>query len=143
VNAGTVSLWADNGGLPIKLLETFNVSNLPADDGSFHTPLAVTDPNRSLVAGQQYWVVASTTTSSHLSWRLNNTGVSGSTPQSPDGAISWFATLNTTEGAFEVTENVTPTNAVPEPASLTLLATGALGLLGYCWRRRRRGSAGC
>jgi hypothetical protein len=25
---------------------------------------------------------------------------------------------------------------VPEPASLTLLATGALGLAGYCWRLR-------
>ncbi len=27
--------------------------------------------------------------------------------------------------------------AAPEPASLTLLATGALGLLGYAWRRRK------
>jgi hypothetical protein len=28
-------------------------------------------------------------------------------------------------------------NSAPEPAALTLLATGALGLLGYCWRRRK------
>jgi hypothetical protein len=28
--------------------------------------------------------------------------------------------------------------AVPEPASLTLLATGALGLLGYGWRKRKQ-----
>jgi hypothetical protein len=31
--------------------------------------------------------------------------------------------------------------AVPEPASVTLLATGALGLLGYAWRRRMAATA--
>jgi hypothetical protein len=32
-------------------------------------------------------------------------------------------------------------SAVPEPASLTLLATGALGLLGYGWRKRKQAKA--
>lgn len=33
------------------------------------------------------------------------------------------------------------TTATPEPASLTLLGFGAVGLLGYGWRRRKRAAA--
>ena len=35
-------------------------------------------------------------------------------------------------------EEVGPATAVPAPASLTLLGIGAVGLLGYGWRRRRQ-----
>jgi hypothetical protein len=33
---------------------------------------------------------------------------------------------------------VGPTTAVPEPGSLTLVGIGAVGLIGYGWRRRGR-----
>jgi hypothetical protein len=47
---------------------------------------------------------------------------------------TWGSTANGNADFF--TLQIGP--AVPEPTSLTLLATGALGLLGYAWRRRKR-----
>jgi hypothetical protein len=37
-----------------------------------------------------------------------------------------------------VTFGTPQVTGVPEPASLTLLGLGALGLLGYGWRRRKQ-----
>jgi len=49
-------------------------------------------------------------------------------------------TMHTTDsGTIGPVMAVAPAaSAAPEPASLTLLATGALGLLGYGWRKRRQ-----
>ncbi len=41
-------------------------------------------------------------------------------------------------GAILDNVSVNPTNVVPEPASLALLAIGAISSLGYGWRRRRQ-----
>jgi hypothetical protein len=52
------------------------------------------------------------------------------------GTYVW--TWGTGTHADSFTLQVGPATATPEPASLTLLGIGAVGLLGYGWRRRRR-----
>jgi hypothetical protein len=54
---------------------------------------------------------------------------------------AWDAgdSFNLSKAGFRV-EGVS-TTAAPEPSSLTLLGLGALGLLGYRWRRRKQPTA--
>jgi hypothetical protein len=139
-NAATVSLRSDAGGTPGGVLESWSLTNLPTDDGNFHTPTTVTDStNAALTAGASYWVVVSTSASSAMSWQWNNTGgggVTGNHATSYDGGATWFASADT-QGAFSVTENV-PTNVVPGPSTLSLLIVGLGALAGPRLLRRRR-----
>ena len=48
---------------------------------------------------------------------------------------------STSAGTFDDIKVVIPASAAPEPASLALLAIGAVGLLGYGWQQRKRAAA--
>ena len=72
-------------------------------------------------------------TSTYLNQTFSSLGV---TP----GTYVW--TWGTGAHADSFTLQIGPAaTAAPEPATLTQLATGALGLLGYGWRRRRLAAA--
>jgi hypothetical protein len=59
--------------------------------------------------------------------------------------ITFTGASSPTQGSvlngLELRDLTPAVTGVPEPASLTLLATGALGLLGYGWRRRKQAAA--
>jgi hypothetical protein len=60
---------------------------------------------------------------------LNNGGLDANAPISNSSGVGYYGFAKLTVG---------PTSAAPEPASLALLGIGAVGLLGYGWRQRRR-----
>jgi hypothetical protein len=130
----TVSLDANNAGVPGAVLESFNVLGpLLGAFGSNNSPLVLTSVlHPLLVAGTQYWVAVSTDLNDSVVWNWNSTGDASSEAISTNGGTTWFAPSGLTPGAYQV-------NATPEPRAVVLLATVVLVLLG--WKRRALASA--
>lgn len=131
-NNFTVSVNADNGGIPGQVVETFSKT-------TFAEPFAITTFNSSLnpllTSGSTYWVVMSAVaTPSWAGWISNNQGLVGAWVAYTDNQFTW--TLYNAEGqytpVFEVNGNLA--NGVPEPSAIALTALGVAGLL-----IRRRG----
>ena len=93
-------------------------------------------PSVALAGSQQYWIsIVNSQSSSSWRWAVSNTP--GDLAASRQGDGSAWKTLSGLRQDEAFTLLSPGVSAAPEPASLTLLGLGSLGLLGYGWRRRK------
>lgn len=124
-----VDLWlmSDSGGAPDRVLEMWNVKNQMGLRGGLNPPVHVQgDGSTFLQAGEQYWLVASAPIPTVAQWMFNGINDNGPVVLRENGG-SWNTAPSTLRGAFRV-------DIVPEPATLCIMAFGAISML----RRRRR-----
>jgi hypothetical protein len=130
-----VTLNADSAGLPGGVLETWNVSGLPAFGTCCVLQTLLPAVPLTLTFGTTYWLVATPgATDTSAGWNVNNTGSTGprAIQFSPGGEFSIFG-ANDDRGAFDV---IGTAAVVPEPATVTFAAAG-LALLAAVRLRRK------
>lgn len=126
----TLSLYSDSGGAPGTLLESWTVNVLTPWDAlhdSGHESL-ISTTNVFLVAGSQYWLIASDDYHPEccaLYWNLNSIGGLGLHYQ--DGSV-----FEAEQSAFRVMGTEAQ---IPEPSTLLLFGSGLFGLAGVLRRK--------
>jgi hypothetical protein len=134
-----VQLNANSAGAPGAALESFSVTGASLGLlGNNNAPLVLNSVLHPLLgAGTEYWVSVRSDLNDSIGWNLNTTGDISSEAISTDGGVNWFSPSGLTPGAYEVDGN---SGAVPEPASVPVLASmiAVIGVL--TWRRRKAGS---
>jgi len=127
-----VSVARDAGGVPGEVLESFLFPAVPPSPAIIG---AASVARPALAQDTQYWLFAQAPVSD-VEWFLNSIGQTGPHADRVPGG-PWRALGQTTEGAFRISGTPQGAAVIPEPSTMTLLGLGALGLLGYGWRRRK------
>ena len=131
VNEIDLFLMSDGGGAPDRVLEMWNVTNAMGLRGGLNPPVHVQgDGGTFLQAGETYWLVASAPLLSTVGmWMYNGVNDQGpSLIREDDGP--W----RTATGPYPFLRGAFRVDVVPEPATLCMMAAGALTVL---YRRRR------
>jgi len=139
----TIRLWADAAGTPgallnqfvdlISVMDTVGIGALEPLQIRVHvdftTPLA-------LAAGTTYWIGMS-----GPGYELGQVTLEGLNPPDDNQVAVFDGTVFNSHAAigdmaFRLHDGTV--SAVPEPTSLAMFAVGALGMIGYGWKRRRK-----
>ena len=130
-SAPTASFWAGSDIGSATLLESWVLTGYTPNVDQIFSLSAVT--GNPFVTGETYWLrLATGITGSTGGWRWNDQGVLGASA-SFDQGTSWQSFPEANALAWDVSAILTP-----EPATMTLLATGLAGLAGASLIRRRR-----
>jgi hypothetical protein len=137
----TVDLMTNNGGEPGTILEQYSFTNVFGTPDNPNPPLEVASVlHPVLTAGTSYWlaILPGTPTSPEALWYFNNQGYRSADALTTTNGGTWSQLgggNSSLAGAFEIFGGSSPT---PEPATITLLASGifAAGGLGLVRRRR-------
>jgi hypothetical protein len=124
-----IILAADSGGLPGAALKTFSLNINSTGEQIAHASGGAT---LQLNAGTQYWVIADGKTTFDGGWEFNPIGDMGPTAGRSDNGPWNLHVDDKTRMALRVEGRAIPS---PEPASVVLLAMGAIGLVTLCGRR--------
>ena len=141
-NSVTVTLSADNGGVPGTVIASQTFTNAMGIRGSLETPPTILSwlPSvaPSLLAQATYWITFDAPgdpAQGDVFWNYNSVQAFG---YSTFTSGTWSSTSNTL-GAIRVLSGEASVNAAPEPGTILLLGCGlvAIGGIGRARRSRR------
>ncbi|MBZ5609646.1 MAG: hypothetical protein LAP38_15400 [Acidobacteriia bacterium] len=131
-NSVTVDLMSDSGGSPGSVLDSWNVSGLPAFGSCCTLQALLANNTTTLASGTPFWVaVLPGAADTYAVWNLDSTGALGDVFEDQGSGFALFG-ADATVGAFQVLGD--PSTAVPEPRS-GMLAVIAAGMLAMFTRR--------